>query len=191
MIVGVLSDTHGHAHRAASAVALLKRLGAEAFIHCGDVGGEAVLDALAGSRAWFVWGNTDYADPSLDNYAESLGISAPNSIPVWVELSGRKIAVFHGHETAFGVICGRLEAADAKGLVALLQGATYVLYGHTHHASLAQYGDVRFINPGALHRARTYTVATIDLVTDAVEHWIVTDDMSPTARPRRFRLTEE
>ena len=72
----------------------------------------------------------------------------------------------------------------------MLQGATYVLYGHTHHASLAQYGDVRFINPGALHRARTYTVATIDLVTDAVEHWIVTDDMSPTARPRRFRLAD-
>lgn len=190
MIVGVLSDTHGQAQRAAIAVALLKRLGAEAFIHCGDVGGEAVLDTLAGTRAWFVWGNTDYADPSLNHYAESMGISAPRTIPVLVELSGKKIAVFHGHEAAFGALCGRLEAADAKGLATLLHGATYVLYGHTHHAGVAQHGDVRLINPGALHRARTYTVATIDLVTDALEHWVVTDDMSPTARPRRFRIAD-
>ena len=190
MILGVLSDTHGHAARASIAVALLKRLGAEAFVHCGDVGGEAVLDALAGTRAWFVWGNTDWADPGLERYAESIGLSLPASMPVRLELGGRKLAVFHGHEPGFGSLVRLMEASDGNARAAQLQGATFVLYGHSHQAASTVHGGVRFVNPGALHRARTYTVATIDLVTDSVEHWVVADDMSPTARPQRYRLAQ-
>lgn len=190
MILGVLSDTHGHANRATVAVALLKRLGAEAIVHCGDVGGEAVLDALVGIPAWFVWGNSDYVDHSLEHYAESLGISPPRTIPTCIELGTQKIAVFHGHEASFGTVARRLEAGDAQGLARLLQGATYVLYGHTHLPCNERQLGVSFVNPGALHRARSYTVATIDLVTDAVDHWIVTDDMSTTARPQRYRLAD-
>ena len=51
MILGILSDTHGHARRTAAAVRLLQQLGAEAFVHCGDVGSPDVLDELAGRRA--------------------------------------------------------------------------------------------------------------------------------------------
>jgi predicted phosphodiesterase len=55
VIVGILSDSHGRHERTARAVELLTTQGTEALIHCGDVGGEAVLEALAGRRAWFVW----------------------------------------------------------------------------------------------------------------------------------------
>ena len=48
MIVGVLSDTHGKAQMAASAVKLLLAHGAEYLIHCGDVGDTDVLDSMAG-----------------------------------------------------------------------------------------------------------------------------------------------
>ena len=47
MVLGILSDTHGHARRTAAAVRLLEQLGAEAFVHCGDIGSPDVLDELA------------------------------------------------------------------------------------------------------------------------------------------------
>lgn len=188
MILGVLSDTHGQAARARSAVALLKRLGAEALVHCGDVGGEAVFDALAGQRCWFVWGNTDAATRNSASYAESLGITAPHDVPLHLALSERVIAVFHGHEHAFATVAQLAQRGDEAQLKAATSGAAYVLYGHTHIAAVERIAGTTFVNPGALHRARTYTVATIDLVTDSVEHWIVSDDFDPLARPRRFRL---
>ena len=55
MILGILSDTHGRAELTASALATLRSAGAQFFIHCGDLGGESVLDQLAEVQARFVW----------------------------------------------------------------------------------------------------------------------------------------
>src|SRR5262245_56050038 len=107
MILGVLSDTHGRAARLRCAMQLLKSRGATAFIHCGDLGVEAVITELAAGamdefghpHAWFVWGNTDPRDPHLEMFAKNLGLPLPPRIlPLRIELAGRRIAVFHGHE---------------------------------------------------------------------------------------------
>ena len=100
MILGILSDTHGHQHAAAAAVRLLKEAGAEALVHCGDVGGMAVLDELAVLPAWFVRGNTDEPGSLLIEYARSIGITPPMDVPLRIDLDGHSLAVFHGHELA-------------------------------------------------------------------------------------------
>jgi putative phosphoesterase len=188
VILGILSDTHGQAVRCARAATLLKQLRAEAFIHCGDIGGEAVFDALAGLRCWFVWGNTDTPSPELERYADLLGLSPPRSTPVRIELAGRAICVYHGHESGFSQAYSIAAAGDGEALARHLGGAAYVLYGHTHVPADVRVGPVRLINPGALQRARPHTVATLDLETDLLEHWIVEDSAPLDARPRGYKL---
>ena len=47
-VLGVLSDTHDNVAAAAAGIAALRAAGAQFLIHCGDVGGERILDLLAG-----------------------------------------------------------------------------------------------------------------------------------------------
>ncbi len=152
MKLGIMSDSHGRAGLVQNALAVLKAAGAEAVIHCGDVGGLPVFDALAGWRCWFVWGNTDFPDPSWRAYLAALQIDWPGG-PLSIRVARRRIAIFHGHEHAFQE--------------ALLAGEhDYLLHGHSHRANDYRVGAMRVINPGALHRVSTRTVALLDLATD-------------------------
>lgn len=188
MIVGVLSDSHGQAARTGAAVALLRRLGAEALIHCGDIGGTDVLEQLVGLPAWFVWGNMDAA-PRPDQLAARLGLHPPGRLPLRIDLAGCGVLVCHGHEAAFEDVLDAARAASAGAAVPeLLRGVRYALYGHTHTAAVQRIGPVAFVNPGALQRARAYSVATIDTADDVVEHWVVDDSSRADARPRKFAL---
>lgn len=175
MILGILSDTHGQWRRTADAVRLLDRLGAEALIHCGDVGSADVLAELAGRRAWVVAGNTDVPDAPYFGGPDWPGITLGEG-PLRVEADGRRLVVFHGHETAFeslwrDLIENRAQPED-------FAGSEYVLHGHTHVPAALRLGAVRVINPGALHRAPRYTVATLDLAADRVRFWEVRDGHS-------------
>jgi putative phosphoesterase len=186
VILGVLSDTHGVHQRTARAIALLEQLGAEAFVHCGDIGGEAVLDELAGRRAWIVPGNVDALEPALMDYAESLGLRTPDTIPLRIELAGRTLAVYHGHESRFNRLIRAVRHGDAAAFANMTRGFEYVLYGHTHKPADACWGQVRVINPGALERATPHTVATLDLARDTLSFWQVDEQSSPIGAPRPF-----
>ncbi|HEY1628897.1 MAG TPA: metallophosphoesterase family protein, partial [Tepidisphaeraceae bacterium] len=74
MNIGILSDTHDRLDNMLAAMQLLRDGGAEFFIHCGDVGGERILDQLAGFPAALVWGNNDWDQAELSRYAESRSI---------------------------------------------------------------------------------------------------------------------
>lgn len=186
VIVGILSDTHGQRERARRAIGLLQRLGAEAFVHCGDIGGAAVLEEMVGLRAWVVCGNTDCPDSALLRYAATLDLTI-SELPLRFELSGRSIAVFHGHEQEITELIDNLR--DTRQVPAAFGKCDYVLFGHTHVACESRIGSLHLINPGALHRAPVYTVATLDLAQDEVQFWRVADgetEDSPHAyRPRR------
>lgn len=135
---------------------LFDRLGVEHVIHCGDVGGIPVFDEMIGRPLTFVWGNMDFPDRPLLAYLDAADLKpAGDGSPVQ-SLGGRKFAVFHGHESTFD---WALENVDAD----------YVLHGHTHVARDERHGGKRIVNPGALHRARTKTVATLDTQTDRLE----------------------
>ena len=155
MLLGILSDTHGRADAAAEAVRVLRAAGASYLIHCGDVGSESVLDHLAGTDAAFVFGNTDFDRRPLERYALSIGVAC-HANHADLTLDGKRIAVIHGDEP-------RLKQRLLAG-----QEYDYLFQGHTHVAADERVGRTRVINPGALHRARVKTVATVDLAKDAV-----------------------
>lgn len=186
MILGILSDTHGFRERTARAISVLEQLGAEAFVHCGDVGSRKVLGELSGRQTWLVPGNVDALSPTLMSHAESLGLHTPDTIPLRIEIAGRTLAVYHGHESHFNRLLHAIRHNDLAAFTHLTSGLDYVLYGHTHRPSAARVAHVRLINPGALERVRPYTVATLDLTSDALKFWQVDESAAPTSAPRPF-----
>ena len=150
MILGILSDSHGRADRVRAARALLENAGATLLVHCGDVGGTEVFDELVGSDLRFVWGNTDFPTPGTMAYLSTVGLQAPEDVPLEFEVDGRTIQVFHGHEPGFAAALANPQC-------------DYILHGHTHVANDERIGKARVINPGALQRAIRRTVATLEL----------------------------
>lgn len=153
VIVGILSDTHDRVEAMAVAMKVLGDAGASFYIHCGDVGSEQILDHLAGEQAAFVFGNTDWDRAALKRYAQAIGVACHGTLAD-LTLAGKRIAVTHGDEPRLpeGVLAG--------------QQHDYLLQGHTHLRLDQRIGRTRHINPGALHRAKAKTVATLDLATD-------------------------
>jgi putative phosphoesterase len=153
MIVGILSDTHGKTDMAHLAVQTLIGQGAEYLVHCGDVGGKEVLDALAGHPAMFVFGNNDYDRDELENYAKILGIACGGEHGK-LAFGGKLAVVTHGD--------------DHRLLRKLLeqQKIDYLFVGHTHEKLDRREGRVRMINPGALYRAAVKSVALLDTARD-------------------------
>lgn len=155
MLLGILSDTHGHADAAAAGVAALEAAGAAFFIHCGDVGGEEILDILAGRPGAFVWGNTDCDRDELARYAKRLGIDC---LGVFGELTfgDKRVAIMHGDDAA-------LRRRIISG-----QRHDYLLQGHSHVRDDTRNGRLRMVNPGALYRTSRRSVALLDTETDAL-----------------------
>jgi putative phosphoesterase len=150
-----MSDSHGRAGRVRRALAVLDTCGAELFVHCGDIGGLEVLEEFTGRRCWFVWGNMDRPRPVWRAELAELNLPWPDG-QCTIELDGKRIAVFHGHEPGFREA---LEGGEYD----------YVLFGHSHRPAEARNGRTRIINPGALHRASVHTVALLDIKTDELE----------------------
>ena len=152
MKLGIMSDSHGRTQRVLSALEVLDAAGAEAIVHCGDIGGPDMLDEFAGRKCWFVWGNTDFPQAAWRPQVEALGLPWPEG-PIELTLSGRRIAVYHGHEPGFqgAIHCGKFD---------------YLLHGHSHRQADYRSGRTRVINPGALHRVGLPTVAVLDIDSD-------------------------
>jgi len=148
VLIGILSDSHGRVRAVAEALRRFDELGVEHVIHCGDVGGDGVFQLLAGRPCTFVWGNTDEPDRELLAYVDELGLPLPGDPPATLELDGKRLAVFHGHEPNFH-----------HALIHL--PVDYLFHGHTHTRR-----DERIINPGTLHRANPRTFATLDTDTE-------------------------
>ena len=154
MIVGVLSDSHGRDLAVRSALAVLDRAGATVLFHCGDIGDQEVFDQFVGRECHFVWGNTDVRTDALNAFLQTVGLTCRPG-PVFVELAGKRIAMCHGHEREFHRLCEH-------------PNTDYMFYGHSHIRADRRQNGCRFINPGALHRTREKTVATLDLTDDTL-----------------------
>ena len=158
-MVGILSDSHGQVERTRQAIALLQQAGASAFIHCGDVEEDAVLDTLAGLKSHVVLGNCDRAGP-LARYAERIGLDVQHPSGR-ITVDGKRIAFTHGD---------RPELLQA----AILERVDFLCHGHTHLRCDEMVQGVRVINPGALHRAHPFTVALLTPATGALRFMPVT-----------------
>lgn len=165
MKIGIISDSHGKTARLQRAVDMLVARGAEAIVHCGDLGGEEALHSLgrSGRRAYAVGGNTDKHMQQLVRAAADAGVQFHYEV-IEVPLGdGRLLIATHGH--------------DEELVNELLAGGQfpYVCVGHTHRRRDERAGNVRLINPGALHRAVPHTVALLDVATDKLEFIDVPD----------------
>lgn len=156
MLIGILSDTHDKADMMAAAMRLLQERGAEYFLHCGDVGSERVLDCLAGVPAAFVWGNCDWDRAGIQRYSEKIQVNCCGAFGDLV-LDGKRIALLHGDD------------AKLKQQILIEQRHDYLFQGHTHIREDTRVGQIRLINPGALHRANPKTVALLDTGTERLE----------------------
>ncbi|MFH0878766.1 MAG: YfcE family phosphodiesterase [Lentisphaerota bacterium] len=153
MIIGVLSDSHGHVPLVKKATSLFKSQGVEAVLHAGDIGSMEVLEAIVqglggGVPVYAVLGNMD-----------KIHLMRPSPYPtihvrgrfLTLSLDGKSIALLHGDQESQlkdAVQCGRFD---------------FVFTGHTHVAKQEHEGKTRWINPGAIHRAAQPSVAVVDL----------------------------
>lgn len=152
MLIGIISDTHDRLDRTAQAVKLMDEARVETIIHCGDICGSDILALFAGKPTYCVMGNNDddaqLCSASMD--MEHLHYLHQGAI---IELGGKRIGVTHGH--LHRVIADLIR-----------QKPEYLLSGHTHCASNEMNQGIYCINPGALHRASDYSIATLNLVTN-------------------------
>jgi uncharacterized protein len=153
VIIGILSDTHDRAEWMAAGLRTLRDAGAAFYIHCGDIGGQACIDLLAGLPGAFVFGNTDFDRPGLSRYAASIDVPCYDPFAD-LALDGKKVAVLHGDDYRL------------KQRLLATQEHDYLFQGHTHVRADQRVGRTRLINPGALHRAAVKTVVTLDTATD-------------------------
>jgi uncharacterized protein len=153
VLIGILSDTHDRLESTLAGMNLLRGGGAEFYIHCGDVGGQQIIDQLAGLKAALVWGNNDWDRRELTRYAETLGIQVFQASGE-LDLDGKRFALAHGDDPR--IVREFVEQ----------QQHDYLLVGHSHVKSDQRVGRIRLINPGALHRASEKSVALLDTASD-------------------------
>ena len=155
MLLGIVSDTHDRLERTTRAVALLCQKGATNLIHCGDLTGPQIVHACAALPCTYVFGNNDYRVNELRQAIEETGGQNLEQGGL-LTMHGKRIGVTHGHHAQTFL---RLVADEPD----------YLLFGHSHFPLDDRDGRTRHINPGALHRAASYTVALLDLERDLLE----------------------
>ncbi len=151
MLLGLISDTHGHLAYTLDAVRMLREFDVTLVLHCGDIGSAAVIEALAEWPTHYVFGNCDRGlENSLRGAIERVGHTCHERFGE-LELEGLRVAWLHGD--------------DERRLAATLSGGQYhvVCSGHTHVARSARTGDTLAINPGAVYRANPRSVAVLEL----------------------------
>jgi uncharacterized protein len=156
MRIGVVSDTHGHLDNTRAAIAVLAEQNVECVLHCGDIGSPDIVPLFDRWPAHFVFGNVDPDEARLRRAIQAAQQTCHERFGD-IELGGRRIALIHSddHESFIETIGS--------------QQFDLVCYGHTHKAEHHRDGRTLVLNPGALYRAATHTVAVIELTTLSVE----------------------
>lgn len=157
LLLGVMSDTHGHSHNTLDGLRLLESLGVEQILHCGDVGSPE-LPRLFTRPTHFVFGNVDHDWQELEAAIVAAGHKCYRREGNLV-LANTPIAWLHGDDEP------RREALLRSGAWRL------VCCGHTHRREWRRIGDTWLLNPGALYRATPHSVATVRLPDLEVQFW--------------------
>lgn len=163
MKIGLVSDSHGDGARLARALAMLIEHGAEAIVHCGDIGSDECIRLLGavGVPAWAVAGNMDRHLPHLARTAAGVGVQFHEQTVELPLSDGRFLIATHGNDE-------RLMGELAAG-----RQFAYFCHGHTHRRRDQRLGNMRIINPGALHRAHPHSAALLNTETDELNFYEV------------------
>ncbi|MCX8032384.1 MAG: metallophosphatase family protein [Thermoleophilia bacterium] len=140
LIIGVLSDTHGHV--LASVLQAFREV--DHIIHAGDVGSYQVLAALSDlAPVTAVRGNCDFG-----SWAQELPEAS------MVELGPVLFLVAHMPARAAGL----LETSPGSS------GSIVVVSGHTHRPHIERRENILFLNPGTAGSSRFEWSRTVALV---------------------------
>ncbi len=137
MKIGIISDTHDDLGVLERVLGILRDEEINKLLHCGDLCGPAVVEALSGFDTWIARGNMD-RHPELEPAArEALG-AGRLADRHRLTLAGYSAVLVHGHRE------NKLRQLINAGEHA------YVFHGHTHRRRDGRQGPTRVINPGAL-----------------------------------------
>jgi putative phosphoesterase len=150
MLLGVVSDTHGHVPNTSRAVRMLESLQVAEVIHCGDIGSSEIVTMFAAWPTHFVFGNVDYDRAALKGEIARLKQTCCGEFGT-IRREDREIAFLHGDDA------GRLAQTIRGGRFAL------VCHGHTHVSRIERVGETIVLNPGAVFRARPPSIALVEL----------------------------
>lgn len=160
MKIGILSDTHDNLRAVQKACDLFAAEGITTLLHCGDVCGPAVVEALDGFTVYFAQGNRERI-PALRRAIDARQAGRLALLHNLV-LGDRPIALLHGDDG------DSLRRLIASGMY------DYVIHGHTHRHQDQRKGRTRVVNPGALDmRWEPPSVCTLDLEADEVRFYII------------------
>lgn len=150
MLIGVVSDTHGHAEFARDAARMLETFEVESVLHCGDIGSPEVVRVFQKWPTHFVFGNVDHHEMMMRKAISNAGQTCHERFGE-LNLCGVRIAMLHSD--------------DAKQFAEAIASRKYdlICYGHTHVAKQERCGSTLVLNPGALYRATPHTIAIVDL----------------------------
>ena len=168
-LVGLVADTHDNLPLVERAVALFRERRPDLVLHLGDVASAPVVPLFAGLPVVWLRGNND-VDPALGPALEANGF-APMADEWQGEITGLRAAATHGHRRHL--------------LQQHLGRADLLFHGHTHRRRAERLGRTLVVNPGALFRAATRTVALLHLPEGRLEWFEVTEQgIAPTGGPQ-------
>jgi putative phosphoesterase len=152
MLLAVVANSDGRAEAMASAMEVFLASAVDLVVHCGDVGGRHVLDAMSALDCAFVWGDRDRDRMGLLRYAQSINVTCFGVLGE-LEIDEKKIVILHGD--------------DRKLTKKILdeQQYDYVLLGHDLWAEDKTVGRTRILNPGPLHGAAGRSALLLDPAT--------------------------
>ena len=156
MLIGVLSDSHGHVDLTLNAIRLLEIMNVSHVIHCGDIGSPEIIGLFATWPTTFVLGNIDTNEDDLRGAIEAANQFGGNRF--WsMTLADRRIAVLHGD--------------DSDLLQQTIASAEWdlICHGHTHQLRQTKMGGTLVLNPGAIYRASPPTIALVELKSMAIQ----------------------
>ena len=148
--IGLLSDTHAVVDRTELALERLLEAGATTILHLGDLGSEQIMERLAGLPVRLVFGNVD-EERAFSRYARRLDLVVDHPT-MRLSIGGRRIIATHGH-------------LESELVQAVEERPDFIIHGHSHVIRDETLDGIRFLNPGAVHRAAVWSVATLDPAT--------------------------
>jgi putative phosphoesterase len=152
MLVGIISDTHGHVRNTLEAIERLRDAGVDQIIHCGDIGSPEIVKLLDDWPTHFVLGNVDQDVAELQAAIAKRDHTFHDRFGS-LEIEGKRIAFLHGDDSR------RWHSTVNEGTWDL------VCYGHTHKAETRRVNKTLVLNPGAVFRANPKSVAVVDVPT--------------------------
>lgn len=155
-MIALISDTHENEAATKKAVELIKERKPEFTIHLGDIISPPMLDLFKGLKMKILLGNNDGEVGGLKKKCREHGFEEPYA-ELTFEHAGRRFFCYHGTDQR--IVDNNIYYG----------GFDYVLCGHTHVRRDERRGKTRIINPGALFRAKEYSIAFLDIESDKLE----------------------